>query len=144
MFIQEHSSLNYNNNHLGCSYIIFLANETLTLCYILCRAEAANENASVVAEKEWGAKLYTFSWPFLSYNLFEPWERACLASSLLRIFPADDLGIALMKHTRRIFLYGATCKMKMAPFECKNTLGNGRENDITRDSNTGPPALIPC
>jgi hypothetical protein len=35
-----------------------------------------------------------------------------VTSSLLKIFPAGDFGIEFIKDTRRIFLYGATCKKK--------------------------------
>lgn len=43
------------------------------------------------------------------HNLDAGLERACCMSSLLIIFPAADLGIEMVKATRRIFLYGATC-----------------------------------
>lgn len=60
--------------------------------------------------------MYIFMETLISYSLLEPWDRACLASSLLRILPAGDLGIVSIKETRRIFLYGATYKMKMVQF----------------------------
>lgn len=45
------------------------------------------------------------------HNLAEAPLVAWLTSSLLNIFPAGDFGIALMNATRRIFLYGETCKV---------------------------------
>lgn len=48
----------------------------------------------------------------VNYNLDEPLDSAESTNSLLKILPAGFFGIALMKATRRIFLYGATYENK--------------------------------
>jgi hypothetical protein len=45
----------------------------------------------------------------INHNLDEPLVRAISTNSLLKILPAGDFGIELIKETRRIFLYGVTC-----------------------------------
>lgn len=55
-----------------------------------------------------------------NYNFDEPPERAESTNSLLKILPAGFFGIALMKATRLIFLYGATCKNQTLAVSCSS------------------------